>query len=53
MPKSNGPDKYFLLPAKPSQADLEKNKIDQVKQQKEIDYQRLLLEELKAKRKDQ
>ena len=35
------------------QADLEKNKIDQVKQQKEIDYQRLLLEELKAKRKDQ
>jgi len=33
------------------QADLEKNKIDQVKQQKEIDYQRLLLEELKAKRK--
>jgi len=33
------------------QADLEKNKTDQVKQQKEIDYQRLLLEELKGKRK--
>jgi hypothetical protein len=33
------------------QADLEKNMKDQVNQQKEIEYQRLLLEELKTKRK--